>query len=92
MIFAIYLLCLVAIVYFLLIRPQQKRKKRHAALIGAMSPGVEVVTVGGLHGVLVEKTEQTCIVAVKDGSLLEFDLQAVAKVCSSEAGTGSRKK
>ena len=84
MIFLIYILCLVAIVYFLLILPQQKRKKRHAKLIASMKEWAEVVTVGGLHGTLVERNERTMVLKVKDGSLLEFDLHAVAKVTEKE--------
>ena len=84
MIFLIYILCLVAIVYFLLILSQQKRKKRHAKLIASMKEGAEVVTVGGLHGTLVERNERTMVLKVKDGSLLEFDLPAVAKVTEKE--------
>ena len=36
--------------YFLLIRPQQKRQKAHAALVGALSTGDEVLTAGGILG------------------------------------------
>lgn len=84
MIFLIYILCLAAIVYFLLILPQQKRKKRHAKLIASMKEGAEVVTVGGLHGTLVERNERTMVLMVRDGSLLEFDLLAAAKVTEKE--------
>lgn len=80
MIILIYILCLVAIVYFLLIRPQRKRKKKLAENISSMKPGVQVVTVGGLHGEVVDKTEESVILRVKDGSELEFEIAAIAKV------------
>ncbi|KJS27824.1 MAG: preprotein translocase subunit YajC [Hyphomonadaceae bacterium BRH_c29] len=41
---------LVAIFYFLLIRPQQQRAKKHAALITGLKRGDTVVTTGGLVG------------------------------------------
>ena len=41
---------MIAIFYFLLIRPQSKRRKEHAALIGGLSKGDEVVAGGGIVG------------------------------------------
>ena len=40
----------VAIFYFLLWRPQSKRRKEHQALVGGLSKGDEVVTAGGVVG------------------------------------------
>ena len=38
------------IMYFLMIRPQSKRRKEHQALVSGLSKGDEVVTVGGITG------------------------------------------
>ena len=46
----------VLIFYFLLIRPQNKRRKEHQALVGGLSKGDEIVTAGGVVG-LVNKVE-----------------------------------
>ena len=46
----------VVIFYFLLIRPQNKRRKEHDALVGGLSKGDEVVTAGGIVG-LITKVE-----------------------------------
>ena len=40
------------IFYFLLIRPQQKKQKEHEEMLKAVSRGDEVVTSGGIHGVV----------------------------------------
>ncbi len=84
MIFVIYIVCLAAIIYFLLILPQQKRKKHHARLITSLKTGMEVVTVGGFHGTVTELTSKTVILEAKDGSVLEFDSMAIAKICGME--------
>jgi preprotein translocase subunit YajC len=42
-----------AIIYFLLIRPQQKQRKEHEARLGSLKKGDEVVTAGGLIGEIV---------------------------------------
>ncbi len=44
------------IMYFLMIRPQSKRRKEHQALVSGLSKGDEVVTAGGITG-LITKVE-----------------------------------
>jgi len=44
------LFLMLPILYFLMIRPQQKRMKEHKQMIGALKKGDEVVTNGGLGG------------------------------------------
>ncbi len=48
--FFLPLLIFVAVFYFLLIRPQQKRAKQHRTMVAALATGDEVVTNGGLLG------------------------------------------
>ena len=50
--FVILLGGMFAIMYFLMIRPQQKQKKEREALLGAVKTGDEVITNGGLFGVV----------------------------------------
>lgn len=51
-----------AIMYFLLIRPQQRQKKQHEAMVRALKRGDEIVTSGGLVGEVVHIATQ-----MKDG-------------------------
>lgn len=44
------LILIFAIMYFLLIRPQQKKLKQHQAMVAALRRGDQVVTQGGLIG------------------------------------------
>ena len=48
----ICMLLLIAIMYFLLIRPQMKRNKEHRAMLEKLSVGDEVITGGGIAGVV----------------------------------------
>ena len=48
----------VAIFYFLLIRPQQKKQKEHQAMLSKLAVGDEVVTAGGILGRIVEVGDQ----------------------------------
>ncbi len=52
-----------AIFYFILIRPQQKQRKQHEALIQQVKKGDEIVTAGGLVGEVVHVAQQ-----MKDGA------------------------
>lgn len=79
----IYILCLVAIVFFMLILPQQKRKKKLRENIAAMKQGVEVLTIGGFRGTVSEIKENTVILASYSGAELEFEKAAIAKVMTA---------
>lgn len=58
------LLAMLAIFYFLLIRPQQKRAKLHKAMLEGLKKGDQVLTTGGLVGRIVDM----------DGDILTLDL------------------
>ena len=46
----VFMLLMFAVFYFILIRPQQKRARQHAELIGALKKGDDVITRGGIIG------------------------------------------
>ena len=60
-----------AIMYFLMIRPQQKKIKEHAAMVQALRRGDQVVTQGGLIGKVTK---------VKEDNEVEVELAANVKV------------
>jgi preprotein translocase subunit YajC len=45
-------LAIIAIMYFLMIRPQQKKAKEHRAMLEALKKGDRIISSGGLHGVI----------------------------------------
>lgn len=45
-------LAIIALMYFLLIRPQQKKQKEHQAMVAALKKGDKIISSGGLHGVI----------------------------------------
>ena len=53
---------MIAVMYFLMIRPQNKEKKRMQALINSIEPGDAVVTTAGFYGVVIDMTEEDVIV------------------------------
>ena len=58
----IYMIAIIAIMYFLLIRPQRKEQKRVSAMLADMAVGDSVVTTGGFYGVVLDITDEDVIV------------------------------
>lgn len=71
---------MIVIFWVLIIRPQQKRQKELKAQIDALKTNDKVVTIGGLHGVVLGLGETTMTLKVEDGTRIEFDKSAVARV------------
>ena len=65
------LILIFAIMYFLLIRPQQKKAKEHAAMVAAVRRGDQVVTQGGLIGKVTK---------VKEDNEIEVEIASGVKV------------
>lgn len=77
------IILLIALMYFFMIRPQQKQRRQHADMMSKLKPGDEVVTIGRLHGVVNEVNEKARTVTLDcEGIYLTFDLIAIQRVIS----------
>ncbi|MGD8429592.1 MAG: preprotein translocase subunit YajC [Ectothiorhodospiraceae bacterium] len=76
----IFPIALIAIFYFLLIRPQQKRAKEHKKLVENLGKGDEVVTNGGLAGRVTDVGDTFATVEIADGVEVRLQKSAVAQV------------
>lgn len=74
------LIILFVVMYFLMIRPQQKRAKEHRELIGAIKKGDEVVTSGGLLGKISNVGDNFVTLDMGKGTELKVQRQAVSSV------------
>jgi preprotein translocase subunit YajC len=81
------LIAIVFIFYFLIIRPQNKKRKETEKMLAALKKGDRVVTIGGLHGTVQSVRDTTVIIKVDDNVKLEFLRSAVSSVT-----TASREK
>lgn len=77
-------LLFLVVLYMLLIRPQQKRQKEHRSLVQNLTLGDDVVTIGGMHGRVVDLTEETMDLEVTDGVHLRFQRSSIARVVRDE--------
>jgi preprotein translocase subunit YajC len=74
------MIVLVALMYFLMIRPQQKRHKELRQMIDALVAGNEVVTGGGILGKVTDVGEQFVTVEISDGVHVKIQKHSVAAV------------
>ena len=69
---------IIAIFYFFIIRPQNKKQKETEKMINALKKGDKVVTIGGIHGVVTSTKEKTVTVKVDSNTTVECNLSAIA--------------
>ncbi|ABL02713.1 protein translocase subunit yajC [Candidatus Ruthia magnifica str. Cm (Calyptogena magnifica)] len=72
-----FLLVMFVLMYFLLIRPQQKRAKEHKTLLLTLKKGDEVVTNGGVIGKVISVDESFAILEIADGIVVKLQKQGI---------------
>ena len=76
-------LLLMGAFYFLLLRPQQQRVKKHNALLAAVEVGDEIVSAGGLVGVIKEIGERDVQFEIAPGVVVTLAKGAIAQIAPS---------
>ncbi len=80
----IYMVALVAIFYFLIIRPQQQRQKQQQKIVNSLEPNTNVTTYSGILGTIVKVKDNTVIVKIADNVKIEMLKTAIAQVTGEE--------
>ncbi|WP_324673722.1 preprotein translocase subunit YajC [Hymenobacter sp. GOD-10R] len=75
----IFPVAIALVVYFFMIRPQQRRASDAKKFRESLAKGASVVTIGGLHGKVVDLSDDAVIVEVDKGVRLKFDRSAIAR-------------
>lgn len=76
-----------AVFYFLLIRPQQKKNKQRTQMLSALEKGDRVTSIGGIHGTIVELTDDIVVLRVNDSTKLTFDRSSINAVREESSAT-----
>lgn len=71
------IIALIAVFYFFMIRPQQKRQKEIRKFRESLSKGDNVITAGGIYGKIREIRDTTIIVEIADGVKITLDKGSV---------------
>lgn len=74
------LIALLAVFYFLILRPQQKRAKEHKAMMEALQKGDEVVTVGGVLGKVTKVAEENVALEIADNVVIQVQKASIQNV------------
>jgi len=75
------MICIFAIMYFLMIRPQQKKEKQLRELVDQLKTGDTVVTNGGIHGIVSNVTDSgTLMLKVADNVRIKVEKTSISTV------------
>ena len=76
---------LIAIMYFVIIRPQQKEAKQRQEMIEALKKGDKIVSVGGVIATVHKVEEKFLSVKINDDTVIKITKDAVARKYEDEA-------
>lgn len=82
----LYIVGLFALLWFLMIRPQQKRQKQHAEMVRSLKVNDRVITIGGIYGTIIKVKEESLIIKLADNVRIELLKNAVSQVLSTQNG------
>lgn len=74
----IFLVAIFIIFYFFMVRPQNKKRKELQNLRDNLKKGDNVVTIGGIHGKVVEVKETTVLITVDASTKLKIDKSSIS--------------
>lgn len=74
----IFLLLMILIFYFFMIRPQQKKQKKIEEARNSLQRGDKVITIGGIHGKIVDIKDRTFTLEIAHDVRIEVDKAAIS--------------
>lgn len=80
------LILIIIVFYFFMIRPQLKKQKETKKFRESLAKGDKVVTIGGIHGKIVELKENTVIIEVANDVRFTFEKAAISSDFSAAGG------
>ena len=87
------LVAMIAIFYFLIIRPENKRKKKAEEMRSSLKKGERVTTIGGIVGKVVQVNEETIVIETSEDRVrVEFMKWAVQSTESVEKAAAQKAK
>jgi preprotein translocase subunit YajC len=72
------------VLYLLILRPQIKKQKAHQKMVDELKKGDQVVTSGGIHGVVVNIKDDVVVVKIAENVKVDLSRSAVSSVKGNE--------
>jgi preprotein translocase subunit YajC len=66
----IFVIIIIGLLYFVMVRPQQKRQKEHDAMVRELQKGDRVITAGGIYGTVESVSEDSLVLKVESGATI----------------------
>ncbi|MFN5373615.1 MAG: preprotein translocase subunit YajC [Flavobacteriia bacterium] len=73
----VMIVLMIAVFYFFMIRPQMKKQKELKKFREGLKPGDKIVTIGGIHGKILEIADSTVLIQ-SEGTKLRLEKSAVS--------------
>lgn len=73
----VMIVLMIGVFYFFMIRPQMKKQKELKKFREALKPGDKVVTIGGIHGKILEISDSTVLIQ-SEGTKIRLDKAAIS--------------
>ena len=83
MVLVIYIVAFIAIMYFLILRPQRRIQQKHQQMISQIRKGDEVVTDGGIIGSVVHMTDDRVTIKTAENTRIVIARPKIARVLTS---------
>jgi len=74
----VFIVLLIAIFYFLIMRPQRRQQKRHQELMQELKRGDKVITTGGIYGIVESLSDDSVVLKVESGATIRVARASVA--------------
>ena len=74
----LFLVAIIVVFYFFMIRPQMRKQKAEQAFRTTLEKGAKIVTIGGIHGRILEVSEKSFLVEVDSNVKLRIEKTAIS--------------
>ena len=74
----VFLVAIIVVFYFFMIRPQMRKQKAEQTFRTTLEKGAKIVTIGGIHGRIIEVAEKTFLVEVDSNVKLRIEKSAIS--------------
>jgi len=74
----VFMVGIFAVFYFLMIRPQQRKQKEQIKFRESVKKGDKIVTIGGIHGKIVEVQKETILLEIDKGVRITLERSAIS--------------
>jgi preprotein translocase subunit YajC len=81
----IYVVAFIGIFYFMAIKPQQKQRRAHAALMSSLKKGDRVGTAAGIYGTVKRVEDNIVVVEIAKGVTIKLARRAVTEILSKDS-------